>query len=328
MPERLTADLRSVPGFAHEVPVPLLWARDPDPQPLTMTQTDAWTIGRLLEWTTDHFRRHGAETPRLDAEVLLAEARSCQRIELYTAFDEVVDRRVRTAFRELVRRRAEGMPVAYLVGRREFYSLAFRVTPDVLIPRPETEFVVLALLDLIKEQGQVDRPLEIVDVGTGSGVLAICAARHVPNCRVTAIDISSAALQLARTNAVDHGAIDRIALVQGDLLSPVAAQQHVDFVLSNPPYVSDSEWESLTPQITGHEPRVALVAGPRGTEVISRLVPQAAERLRGGGWLITEISPMIQRDVDELIRRDGRFKSAVTDRDAAHLPRVMRAQRT
>src|SRR6185503_13086817 len=142
---------------------------------LSMQQTEAWTIGRLLQWTTDYLKKHGADSPRLDAEVLLAEARGCQRIQLYTAFEEQPAEEVRTAFRELVRRRAEGMPVAYLVGRREFYSLSFQVTPDVLIPRPETEFLLISLLDLAA--GKPDE--SIVDVGTGSGILAVCAEKKL-----------------------------------------------------------------------------------------------------------------------------------------------------
>src|SRR3989304_7787036 len=117
-----------------------------------MSHSDDWTIGRLLQWTTDYLKQRGAESPRLDAEVLLAEARGCERIELYTAFHESPSEAVRGAFRELVRRRAAGVPVAYLVGRREFYSLSFHVTPDVLIPRPETELLVVELLDLLKQR--------------------------------------------------------------------------------------------------------------------------------------------------------------------------------
>ncbi len=153
-----------------------------------MNETDSWTVGRLLQWTTDYLQEHGADNPRLDAEVLLAHARGCPRIELYTAFGAVADEDLRTEFRELVKRRAKGTPVAYLVGYREFYSLRFRVTPDVLIPRPETEFVLITLLDLIKEAGQLDHPLRIADVGTGSGNLAVAIA--VPtyhSAQVTAI---------------------------------------------------------------------------------------------------------------------------------------------
>src|SRR4029079_17971183 len=202
-----------------------------------MTTSDQpWTIGRLLSWTVDYLGKHGAENPRLDAEVLLAEARGCRRIDLYAAYGEVASEETRTAFRELVRRRAEGTPVAYLVGRREFYSLDFEVNSDVLIPRPETELLVVALLDRVKKQGaggwglgtgdpasapvsspQSPVPLQIADVGTGSGILAICAAKYVPNSRVTAIDISPAALAVARRNAERHGVADRITFVAGNI---------------------------------------------------------------------------------------------------------------
>src|SRR4051794_22970737 len=176
------------------------------------TENEPWTIGRLLSWTAEYLGRHGSENPRLDAEVLLAAARDCQRIELYTAYGDVADDTVRTSFRELVRRRAEGTPVAYLVGHREFYALDFEVNPDVLIPRPETELLVVALLDEIKAKtagqslsaagsetslltvaSEAAAPIEIADVGTGSGILATCAATYVALAHVTAIDISPAA---------------------------------------------------------------------------------------------------------------------------------------
>ena len=152
-----------------------------------------WTIGRLLTWTTDFLREKESTSPRLDAEVLLAYARDCPRIELYTAYEVVAEDSLRARFRELVRRRAEGMPVAYLVGQREFFSLPFKVTADVLIPRPETELLVVRTLDLAKslmENLSRDTPLQIADVGTGSGNVAICCAKHLPHCQVTAIDIS------------------------------------------------------------------------------------------------------------------------------------------
>src|SRR5262249_24596413 len=135
------------------------------------TMSDAWTIGRLLQWTTDYLKQHGSDSPRLEAEVLLAHARSCRRIHLYASFEEPAADELRTRFRELVRRRAEGTPVAYLVGDREFYSLDFRVTPDVLIPRPETELLVMTLLDAIRATGSAN-PIDVADVGTGSGNIA------------------------------------------------------------------------------------------------------------------------------------------------------------
>src|SRR5215218_5073932 len=146
-----------------------------------MPSTDEpWTIGRLLTWTVEYLGKHGADNPRLDAEVLLAEARGCKRIDLYTAYGDPATDEIRTAFRKLVRRRAEGTPVAYLVGRREFYSLDFEVNPDVLIPRPETELLVIALLDDVKKQTAGNATIQIADVGTGSGILAVCAAKYVP----------------------------------------------------------------------------------------------------------------------------------------------------
>jgi release factor glutamine methyltransferase len=186
-----------------------------------MATAEPWTIGKLLTWTGDYLRQHGSESPQLEAQLLLAHARQCRRIDLFTAYDEIASESVRSTFRDLVRRRAQGTPVAYLTGHREFYSLEFRVTPDVLIPRPESEFLVLTLVDLART-GALPTPAPILaDVGTGSGILAVCAACHVPNCRVWATDISAGALAVARDNCARHGVGDRVALVQGDLLTAV-----------------------------------------------------------------------------------------------------------
>ncbi|MEX1223220.1 MAG: peptide chain release factor N(5)-glutamine methyltransferase [Pirellulales bacterium] len=276
---------------------------------------EKWTILRLLQWTEDYLRQHNAESPRLEAEVLLAEARSCQRIELYTAFDEEADEPTRLTFRELVRRRADGMPVAYLVGRKEFYSMSFRVTPEVLIPRPETEHIVVALLDLVKEYTRPEPTLQVLDVGTGSGILAVCAAMHVKNCQVTAVDISNEALEIARKNAAAHQVEERIAFVESDLLAALPAEQTFDFIVSNPPYVSESEYAELPTDVREHEPRGALVGGPTGAEVIARLIDQAAPRLRQGGALLIEISPMIHESVKKLVeaRDDLRLESTIKD---------------
>ena len=316
---------------------------------------ELWTVGRLLQWTTDYLKGHGSESPRLDAEVLLAHALNCQRIELYTTFEETPGEEQRTAFRELVRRRAEGMPVAYLVGRREFYSLSFRVTPDVLIPRPETELLVIAVLDLVKqaevgkegreergeggETGQSQIPdqqdprpqspapgLRIADLGTGSGIIAVCLAKDFPTCRVTAVDISPAALAIARENAQKHGVADRIEFFESDLFAAVPADRQYDFIVSNPPYIKTAEMEQLAVDVRKYEPRVALEAGPRGTEVIEPLVAQAAKRLRPGGYLLLEISPAIHDAVRSLLEADGRFEVCPTIKDLARLPRVIQAR--
>ncbi len=290
-----------------------------------MPETERWTVGRLLQWTTDFLKRHGAENPRLDAEVLLAAARGCRRIDLYTAFEDEPAEKVRGEFRDFVRRRADGMPVAYLVGHREFYSLEFRVTPDVLIPRPETELLVLTLIELGRPRP--DDALTICDVGTGSGNIAIAAAKHLPGSRVTAIDASPPALEIARDNAKRHGVSDRIEFVLGDLLAPVAAGQPFDFVVSNPPYIKESEWASLARDVRDYEPRTALLAGPEGTEVIGKLLPQAAERIAPGGHFLVEISPTIHDAVLALLAADNRWEPGPTVRDLNRLPRVVQAKR-
>jgi len=292
-----------------------------------MPPTEPWTIGRLLQWTSEYLRKHGSASPRLDAEVLLAETLKKPRIQLYTSFDEDPGDDARTAFRELVRRRATGEPVAYLVGQREFFSLPFAVTPAVLIPRPETEFVVISVLDAAREYPVTDRPLRIVDVGTGSGVIAVCLARHLPDCHVTAVDISPAALDVARRNIAAHAVEAQVDCLTGDLLLGFPEAPVFDFVVSNPPYVSERELADVAPEVKGHEPREALLAGPRGDEVIQRLVPQAAARLVPGGWFVCEISPMLEERVRELLAAETRFAAAMTRKDLAGLTRVISARR-
>jgi release factor glutamine methyltransferase len=305
--------------------------------------SESWTVLRLLTWTTDYLKERGSASPRLDAEVLLAAAKGCERIMLYAAFDEVVTEDIRTKFRELVKRRAEGVPVAYLVGQREFYSLRFKVTPDVLIPRPETEFVVMAAVDYLKGRSQesgvrgqesvnpqsaIRNPQwRVADVGAGSGAIAVAIAKHAPSVHVTAIDNSPAAMAVARENAAAHGVGDRIEFVQGDLLAALPPDPAFAIIASNPPYVSENEFAALSPDVREHEPRQALVAGPTGTEVIQRLIPQAAERLLSGGLFVLEVSPMIAARVTDLIAADGRYEPATIGKDLAQHARIVKAIR-
>lgn len=292
---------------------------------MSTTSTEEWTIGRLLTWTADYLKKQGADSPRLDAEVLLAHARGCQRIELYTAFGELAAEPLRNAFRELVKRRAQGTPVAYLVGRREFYSLSFQVGPAVLIPRPETEFVVIEVLDRLKAN-KLAAP-RIADVGTGSGAIAVSVAKHAPEARITAVDISPAALEVAARNVAEHGVGERVELVESDLLSALPADRKFDIVASNPPYVTEAEYATLDKDVKDHEPRLALVGGAAGTEIIARLAREAADRLEVGGWLIMEISPMILEKVKAVVESERRLKWIGVAKDLAGLARVVTAQR-
>lgn len=292
------------------------------------TQSEPWTILRLLQWTTEHLKKTGSSSPRLDAEVLLAHARGCQRIELYTAFAEEPDESVKAKFREVVKRRAAGEPVAYLVGKKEFYSLEFQVSKDSLIPRSESEHVVVECLDRAKKilASEPAKSFRVVDVCTGSGCIAISVAKHLPQCTVVAIDLSPAAVAIANANVVHHQLADRISVVQSDLLSSIA-DRSVDFVLSNPPYVSEAEYEKLDKSVREYEPRMALVGGPMGTEIIEQLAAQAAIKLTERGWFVCELSPMIADRVEAHLNSLNTWSNVSIVKDLAGLKRIIVAQR-
>ena len=292
------------------------------------TQSDPWTILRLLQWTTEHLKKTGSPSPRLDAEVLLAHARGCERIALYTAFAEEPDETVKAKFREIVKRRAQGEPVAYLVGKKEFYSLQFQVSKDCLIPRGETEHVVVECIDrakaiLIREPA---KRFNIVDVCTGSGCIAVSVAKHLSQCTITAIDLSPAAVAIAKANVEQHKMTDRVSVVESDLLASVP-NDSVDFVLSNPPYVSEAEYAKLDKTVREHEPRLALVAGVQGTEIIEQLASQAAEKLVKNGWFICELSPMIADQVESHMTSTNNWTNITIAKDLARLKRLVVAQR-
>jgi release factor glutamine methyltransferase len=284
---------------------------------------DVWTVGRLLTWTTDWLAGKGSDSPRLDAEVLLAHVRGCPRIALYTAFDDVVDEAGRTRFRGLVKRRGEGEPVAYLVGSREFFSLALAVSPAVLIPRPETEGLVVRAIDLCRH---LESP-RIADVGTGSGAIAVALAKHLPKAHLVATDISADALAVAQANVTRHAFDSRIELVGCDLLDSPSAAGPFDCIVSNPPYVRADEFAGLPRDVRDHEPKSALVAGPTGVEVVERLVEAAESRLATGGWLLVEIGPTTAAAAEGIIARRPGLVPGPTLADMAGLPRIVQARK-
>jgi release factor glutamine methyltransferase len=290
-----------------------------------MSTDEVWTINRLLTWTADYFKKQQIEQPRLEAEVLLGHALGCERIQLYTRFGEIVPDDQRVRFREFVKQRVSGMPVAYVVGKKEFYSLPLSVTRDTLIPRPETEHLVIAVLDAIKATPQA-APHQVVDVGTGSGAVALAVAKHAKTAHVLAIDQSPGALEVARQNAASLG-LSQVQFAPGDLLSGVEAKPRFFAVAANLPYVSESEFAQLDKSVKDFEPTSALVSGPEGTELIARLIPQAAERLVPGGLLALELSPMIAARVMDLVNADGRFEPAAVIKDLAGHQRIVTARR-
>ncbi len=297
------------------------------------TQNEPWTILRMLQWTTEHLKKHGSPSARLDAEVLFAHARKCKRIDLYAAFNEEPPEEVKAVFRELVKRRAAGEPVAYLVGQKEFYSLSFLVDKRCLIPRGETEHIVVECLDRLKKlptPNPDSPPIQIVDVCTGSGCIAVTIAKEAQRIAkpvaVTAIDISSDALAVARQNVELHQVQNMVSCIEADLLSTIEPNS-CDFVLSNPPYVSLAEFEKLDKSVRNFEPRLALVSGEQGTEVIQRLIAQSAQCLKPGGWLIFELSPMIFANCRASLESSGNWQDIRQVKDLAGLPRLLVAQK-
>ena len=291
---------------------------EPAPQPPTV-----WTIQALLKWTADYLRTKGIESARLESEVLLAHVLNCPRIELIARSLEQPAEADRAKFRELIRRRVEGWPVAYLVGTKEFYLLKFEVSPAVLVPRPETETLVMEALRLLK-------PLKgptVLDLGTGSGCIAVSVAHQKKDARVTATDISPDASDVARRNAERHGVADRITFLQGDLLAAVPAGSTFDLVVSNPPYVTPTELAALTPDVREHEPRLALDGGPDGLAFYRRIAAGVGPLLKPGGWLLVEIGATQDEAVRALFAERAELELGPTLKDGHKLPRVVTARR-
>lgn len=262
-------------------------------------------------------------TGRRDAELLLLRVLGRDRAWLLAHGDEPVADPQREQFDASVARRARHEPVQYILGEQEFYGLAIRVTPDVLIPRPETEHLVEAVL----ARAPRDRPVEIADVGTGSGAIAVALAHALPLARITALDVSPAALQVARENAERHRVADRVRFLESDLLTAVHGERFFT-VVANPPYVAETE--DLEPQVRDYEPHAALFAGPTGLEVYRRLIPQAWEVLAPGGWLLMEMGHGQRDSLLELLLPGsaGHGWQAVSFlADLQGIPRVAIAQR-
>lgn len=283
----------------------------------------AWTIKALLQWTADFLAKKGVESPRLEAQILLAHVMNCPKIELIARSDDEPTERERTGFKELIRRRVEGWPVAYLVGSREFYLLAFEVTPAVLIPRPDTETLVLEALRLLKG---MPAPA-VLDLGTGSGCIAVSLAHQCKAARVTAVDVSPDALAVAGRNAARHGVADRINLLTGDLFAPLPAGAAFDLIVSNPPYVTPAELAELAPEVQDHEPRLALDGGPDGLAFYRRIAADAGRFLRPGGTVLVEVGHTQADAVAALFAARPEWEAAPTVKDMAARPRVVGARK-
>jgi release factor glutamine methyltransferase len=288
------------------------------------SETTEWTVRRILDWTIGYLKEHGSESPRLEAEVLLAHACGWQRIQLYTHFEDVLSPEVRGRMREFVKRRAAHEPVAYLVGYREFFSLRFEVGPGVFIPRPETETLVLESLEILKSVN-VPSP-QALDLCTGSGAVGVSIAVNAPTTRVTCIDQNDAPVRFAAKNAQTHGVADRVRVLQGDLFSPLPPDAVFSMIACNPPYVTTAEIEQLTADVKSYEPHAALDGGQDGLDVLRRIMEDASSRLAPGAWILFEISPE-QGDAAQLILRDAALEAVSVVKDLSGSVRVVKGRR-
>lgn len=275
---------------------------------------EIWTVLGALTWTASYFRDKGIESPRLEAELLLADLLDLDRVGLYLNFDRPLNEEERTAFRDRVGRRSRREPTQYILGRTEFWSLPFKVTPAVLIPRPDTEILVEEALKLSRSGGS------ILDVGTGSGAVAVAVAKELPTATVVGIDLSPEALAIARENAGENGVGDRIEFRQGDLRN--LPKTRFDLIVANPPYVKTGDFGQLMPEVRDYEPVLALDGGPDGLDALRALADQAPELLNPGGWLLLEVGEGQAEPVQGLLNNAG-MEDIFMRNDLGGIPRVV-----
>ncbi len=282
---------------------------------------EVWTIDAILRWTHAYFERHQLPCARLDAEVLLAHALQCNRVRLYTHFDQPLSTLERDAFRGLVKRRAAYEPVAYICGQREFYGRDFAVDASVLIPRPETEQVIEAALAWAKQHAPTD--LRILDIGCGSGALAVTLAAELPQASVVAVDISPQAVAKTLLNAERHKVAERVQCDVGDLF--VAVQGRFDIIVSNPPYIAQHERPSLSADVVRYEPGLALFGGEDGLHIIRRLAQSVRQHMREPGIFLCEVGYTQGATVQSLLQGAAHWQSVDVLPDLQGHPRVVKA---
>ena len=246
---------------------------------------ELWTIGRILKWTEQYFKEKGIESPRLDAEVLLSHILGRERIYLYVHFDEPLEPAELARYREAIKQRVQRVPVAYIIGEKEFMGLTFKVTEDTLVPRPDTEILVQAAIERLRARGDAPR---FADIGTGTGAICLSVLHFLPKAQADTVDISPAARAVAEENAAALEVADRVTFHTGDLLAPLAGQCY-DAILSNPPYIPDGDIAALAPEVRLKEPHTALAGGKDGLDFYRRLMANAPALLKDGGFLAVEV---------------------------------------
>ena len=296
-------------------------------QTIRRIMTDS--VSSLIDRGAAQLRSAEVENPRSEAELLLAAALSLKRQDLWLQTERALDEEEITRWQNFIERRSAREPFAYIVGRKEFWSLEFKVNQEVLTPRPETELLIERLLD-IAQKGPGRESVRVLDMGTGSGNIAVAVAREFPESKVVAVDVSPGAIATARENIRHHGFSDRIHLVQSDLfagLEPGDAGKF-DYIISNPPYIKSREIDRLMPEVSDHEPRSALDGGASGLEFYQRIVPESCRMLKRGGSLIMEIGSDQAGAVIQIIEKQGGYETPDVRPDYSQRDRVITAKRS
>ncbi|MBT8341293.1 MAG: peptide chain release factor N(5)-glutamine methyltransferase [Desulfatitalea sp.] len=282
----------------------------------------AWTVLKTVQWTVAYFKRQGLESPRVDAETLLAHTLGCQRIDLYLRHDQPLNSDELRDFKQSIKRRSQHEPVAFITGEKEFWSLRFQVTPDVLIPRPDTECLVEHALRHLPDADTVANTL--LELGTGSGAISVVLAHERPRLRCLATDRSWLPVQTARNNARHHRVEDRLTFMVGHWLEALTADRHLfDIIVTNPPYIRTGDLERLPTDIYQFEPIVALDGGQDGLGAIRQIVSQAHRRLKAGGVLFIEIAHDQCSAVADLVRQVDAYDHIVCHKDLGGHDRVV-----
>lgn len=286
---------------------------------LSSSALGAWSIRRVVEWAAEDFAGRGIESPRLDAELLVSEALSLDRVRLFMDLDRPLTPPELDAIREFVKRRRRREPIAYIVGRREFWGRAFEVGPGVLVPRPDTETLVERALAILPEGTRA----RVLDLCTGSGAIGVSIAAERPDARVELTDRSPEALVIARRNATRHGV--EVAILEGDLFEPVEGR--FALITCNPPYIAEPELAELAPELRDHEPRAALISGPTGFEMHDRVIAGAGDHLEPGGTLLVEVGFGQAEELERRLREQPWVASTRRHADLGRVERVVESTR-
>ena len=288
-----------------------------------------WNLKETSIWAREKLRKVNIKNFELDVDVLLAKAIDRSRRFIFTYPDYQISSEDMRVFKKLIVRREKREPIHYILNSCEFWSLPFYVDCSVLIPRPETEHLVAHFLNIIDDDKNKQDSLKILDIGVGSGNISVSILKELSSAKVFAVDISEDALKVAKRNAKDHGVLNRIKFFRGDLFPEGDSfPEKFDFILSNPPYIGSKEFDSLEPEITGFEPKIALISGETGFEAYTRIISKTLLRLNYGGYLIMEIGDGQLEQVESLIDQSGGFGKVSKVFDYSGKPRTISVRKS